>query len=71
MDWRDMVIDSCGRVLEVLEPVLAGLTQADLDKQPQGDCNSLLSPPAERIKMRGKHESHPYPTICLATCRNC
>ncbi len=41
MDWRDLVIDGYGRVLEVLEPALAGLTRADLDQRPCADCNSI------------------------------
>lgn len=41
MDWRDMIVDGFGRVLEVLEPALQGLTQADLDRQPNKDCNSM------------------------------
>jgi hypothetical protein len=41
MEWRDLIIDGYGRVLEILEPALAGLTQTDLDKQPRADCNSL------------------------------
>ncbi len=41
MEWRDLVIDGYGRVLEILEPALAGMTKADLDKQPRPDCNSM------------------------------
>lgn len=41
MDWRDLVIDGYGRVLEVIEPALKGLTRADLDQQPCADCNSI------------------------------
>ena len=40
MEWRDLIIDGYGRVLEKVEPALAGMTKADLDKQPRPDCNS-------------------------------
>lgn len=41
MEWRDLVIDGFGRVVEALEPALKGLTPADLNKQPDPDCNSM------------------------------
>jgi len=41
MKWQNMIIDGYGRVLELLEPALAGLNQADLDQQPRADCNSI------------------------------
>ena len=41
MEWRDLVIDGYGRVLEIIEPALKGLTRADLDKLPKPDCNSM------------------------------
>jgi hypothetical protein len=41
MDWRDLVLDGYGRVLEELELALEGLTEAELDEQPNPDCNSM------------------------------
>ncbi len=41
MKWQELVIDGCGRVMEVLEPALAGLSKDDLDRQPAPDCNSI------------------------------
>ena len=41
MEWRDLVIDGYGRVLEVLEPALARVTKTDLDERPHPDCNSM------------------------------
>jgi hypothetical protein len=41
MEWQDLIIDGFGRVLELLEPALEGLSQADLDHQPKADCNSI------------------------------
>jgi len=41
MNWQDLIIDGYGRALELLEPSLAGLSQADLDRQPKPDCNSI------------------------------
>lgn len=41
MEWRDLIIDGYGRVLEVIEPALAGLTQKDLNQRPNPDCNSI------------------------------
>ncbi len=41
MKWQDLIIDGFGRVLELLEPALAGLEQVDLDRQPNPDCNSI------------------------------
>ena len=41
MKWQNMIIDGYGRVLELLEPSLAGLSQDDLDQQPKPDCNSI------------------------------
>jgi hypothetical protein len=41
MKWQDLIIDGYGRVLEELEPALKGLTKADLDRQPNPDCNSM------------------------------
>ena len=41
MEWRDLILDGYGRVLEELELALDGLTEADLDEQPNPDCNSM------------------------------
>ena len=36
-----MITDGYGRVLQILEKVLDGLTQDDLNQQPHPDCNSM------------------------------
>ncbi len=41
MEWQQLIIDGYERVLQTLEKSLEGLTQADLDKQPNPDCNSM------------------------------
>jgi hypothetical protein len=41
MEWNDLLTDGYGRVLEVLERVLKGLTQDDLNWQPRPECNSI------------------------------
>ena len=41
MKWQDLIIDGFGRVPELLEPALAGLSQVELDRQPNPDCNSI------------------------------
>lgn len=41
MEWQELIMDGYGRVLEVLEVALNGLTQEDLDQQPHPDCNSM------------------------------
>jgi hypothetical protein len=41
MDWRDLVIDGYGRVLDMLEKALKNATREELDKQPRPDCNSM------------------------------
>lgn len=41
MEWNDLLLDGYGRVPEVLERVLKGITQDDLDWQPRPDCNSI------------------------------
>jgi len=41
MEWNDLLTDGYGRVLEILERVLKGLTQDDLNWQPRPDCNSI------------------------------
>lgn len=40
MEWQELLIDGYGRVLEALEEALDGLTQDDLNQQPNPDCNS-------------------------------
>ncbi len=41
MEWQELVIDSYGRILEILESALEGLTQDDLNVQPHSDSNSI------------------------------
>ncbi|MDY6845403.1 MAG: DinB family protein [Thermodesulfobacteriota bacterium] len=41
MEWYDLLEDSYARVPEVLERVLEGLTEDDLNWQPRSDCNSI------------------------------
>jgi hypothetical protein len=41
MGWQQLIADGCGRVLQVLEAALDGLTQGDLNKQPHPDGNSM------------------------------
>ena len=41
MELNDLLADGYGRVLEVLENVLQGLTEDDLNWQPRSDCNSI------------------------------
>jgi hypothetical protein len=41
MEWHDMMVDGYGRIGEILERVLNGLNQEDLDWQPKSDCNSI------------------------------
>ncbi len=41
MEWRDLIIDAYGRVLQILEEALDGLTPDDLNQQPHPDCNSI------------------------------
>ena len=41
MEWQQLIMDSYGRVLLILEEALDGLTQSDLNKQPRADCNSI------------------------------
>lgn len=41
MEWRDLILDGYGRVPEILEEALSGLTWDDLDTQPNPDCNSM------------------------------
>ena len=41
MDWRQMIVDSYGNVGRILERVLDGLSQDELDEQPKPECNSI------------------------------
>ena len=41
MEWQELIVDGYGRVLEVLEQALDGLTVDDLNEQPHPDCNSM------------------------------
>lgn len=41
MEWQGLIADGYGRVLQVLEKSLDGLTQDDLNQQPHPDCNSM------------------------------
>jgi hypothetical protein len=41
MEWQELLIDGYGRILEVLENSLKGLTQDDLNQLPKPDCNSM------------------------------
>jgi len=41
MEWQELITDGYGRVLQVLEKALDGLTPDDLKEQPHQDCNSI------------------------------
>jgi len=41
MDWQQLLIDGYGRIAQILEGALNGLTQDDLNQQPHPDCNSM------------------------------
>lgn len=41
MEWRELMIDGYGRVIDGLEHTLGGVSRADLDQQPKPDCNSM------------------------------
>ena len=41
MEWHDLLADCYGRVIEFLENVLEGLTEDELNWQPNQDCNSI------------------------------
>jgi hypothetical protein len=41
MEWQQLVTGSLERVQETLEKALTGLTQSELNKQPNPDCNSM------------------------------
>ena len=41
MEWNDMLADGYNRIVEVMERVLTGLNEDDLNWQPNPDCNSI------------------------------
>jgi hypothetical protein len=41
MEWKELITDGYGRVLEALEEALNGLTEGDLNEQPKPGCNSM------------------------------
>lgn len=41
MEWRQFIVDIYERISQVLETALEGLTQDDLDQQPNPDSNSI------------------------------
>jgi hypothetical protein len=41
MKWHDLMTDGYGRILEIMERALDGLTVEDLGWQPRKDCNSI------------------------------
>ncbi len=41
MKWLELIIDGYGRILQVLEKALDGLTLDDLNQQPEPRCNSM------------------------------
>ena len=41
MEWQQLITDGYGRVLQILEEALNGLTQDDVNNQPHPDCNSM------------------------------
>ena len=41
MTGNDLLIDGYGRIVQMLERVLNGLSQDDLNEQPKPDCNSI------------------------------
>ena len=41
MEWQALLIDGYGRILEVLEGALRGMTPEGLSQQPKPDCNSM------------------------------
>ena len=41
MEWQALLIDGYGRILEVLERTLRGMTPEDLNQQSKPDCNSI------------------------------
>ncbi len=41
IEWQELLKDGYGRILQVLEKALGGLSQDDLNQQPHPDCNSM------------------------------
>ena len=41
MEWQELITKGYGKILQVLEKALNGLTPDDLNQQPQPDCNSM------------------------------
>ena len=41
MEWQQLINDGYGRILQVLEKALDGLTRDDLNQQPHPDSNSM------------------------------
>ena len=41
MQWKDLIIDGYGRILEMVEHTLAELPQTSLDVMPKADVNSI------------------------------
>jgi hypothetical protein len=41
MEWRDLILDGYGRIMESMEEVLDGVKKEDLTKLPHPDCNSM------------------------------
>jgi len=41
MEWQVLLIDGYGRILEVLEGALRGMTPENLNQQPKPDCNNM------------------------------
>ena len=41
MEWHDLMVDAYGRIIEIMERVLDGLSEEDLNWQPRPDSNSI------------------------------
>jgi len=41
MRWQDLLIDAYGRIQQILEPALDGMTQEELKQQPHPDSNNM------------------------------
>ena len=41
MEWKDLLVDSCGRAVKAVESALDGLAREDLNWQPRPDSNSI------------------------------
>lgn len=52
MEWHELITDGYGRILQVLEKALDGLTPEDLNQQSHRDCNSMgwLTWPLTRVQ---------------------